>query len=244
MGARQRRHPRFQQRLFRVRQVVGLGLPTQQMVECQHTVRLTAAEGRLQLDDRLATLSRDTFQRLHQESPHAGGDIGSREKLHRVLILHGCRPARYLREVRGELRVAVGPIRHVRMGLDYLTPTRQPGIRLTEHLHAVFLVDGALGLRRKLLHGGGTIGRTVKDGAHHCGKPRRAVCVESLTETRHRIQCAARILAAAVLRALVGQGVPRSLELLAPVSMVDAELTPEDRIPLVVEELEAALQVQ
>ena len=201
------------------------------MIERQHTVRLAAAEGRLQLDDRLAALPRDALQRLHQQFSHAGGDIGSREELHRVLILDGCRSARHLREVCGKLCVAVGPVRHVRVGLNHLAPAWQTGIRLAKHLHAVLLVERSLRFRNELLYGGGTIGRPVADGTYHCGEPCRAVRIKPLAETRHRVQRAVGVLLTAILRAFVGSFIPGSLQFLAPIPIIDWEFAPEDVIP-------------
>ena len=97
----------------------------QHVIERKHTVRLAAAECRLELDHGLAVLAADASKRLHEQPRHALGHIGTRKELHGVAILERALATCDLCEVCSELGVLVPSRRHIQMRFDYVAPARQ-----------------------------------------------------------------------------------------------------------------------
>ena len=60
---------------------------SQQMIECQHTVRFTAAKSSFQLDDWLTICTGHSFEGLYQQALHSLSHIGPRKEFYGIPIL-------------------------------------------------------------------------------------------------------------------------------------------------------------
>ena len=206
-------------------------------------MRFAAAEGRFELDDRLAVLAGNALQRLHQKTGHAFGHIGSGEEFHRVAVFVRSFAARDLRKVGGELGVAVAALSHVRMRFDDIAPAWQVGGRFRKD--AGSLGRGGHGLRGGLFSdsrrtGGRTVAGFTQEGAYLFGGFR----VELFTKAGHGIEGAPGIAVVEVFRAYVGQPVAHPHEFLGPGAMVDRKTLAEHLAPQHVEQNEATLDIQ
>jgi hypothetical protein len=76
-------------------------------------VRLTAAEGGLELDDRVAAGAGDPFHHRVEEESHSLGDVGAFEEEHRVAILGAGGAGMDAGEVGRELRLLEGALQDV-----------------------------------------------------------------------------------------------------------------------------------
>ena len=199
------------------------------MVEREHAVRLAAAEGGLELDHGLAVKAGHTAQRLHEQALHALGHIRAPEELHGVAVLERPLATRHLRQVGGELGVAVAALRNVLMRLHHVTPAGQPfhrdGLRLG--------LGGGDGLRRRhrVARRHRPLGAAVARLAKQRVDLRRAVGVHLLAQATHGVKRAPRIIVAEVLASPMRELVPGALELHDPVLAVLGEVLPEDVTP-------------
>ncbi|MFH1477408.1 MAG: hypothetical protein ABIH24_07965 [Verrucomicrobiota bacterium] len=81
---------------------LGRGLAAREVIDGQHGVGLTAAEGSLELDDGITALAGQPLDHGIQEQAHAFRDEGALEKQDGVLIFVWCRLGHNLAQVSGE----------------------------------------------------------------------------------------------------------------------------------------------
>ena len=155
------------------------------MVKRQHTVGLAAAKGGFQLNDRLAVLSADPLECLHQKTGHALGDVGSGKKFHRVTVFKGSLTPRYLRQIGGELCIFVTSLRHIWVRFHHVPPAGQTGQGLAHNTGV-----GSLGLRRggNLHHIGGAFGAAVAELAQDLADLLSGFIVKGFAQARHGVQ--------------------------------------------------------
>ena len=103
------------------------------MIQREHAVGFAAAEGCLQLDDRLTVPAGNALEALHQQAAHALGDIGACKEFHRIAVLKRALPAGDLGEVGGKFRILIPALGDIRMRLDHVPPTGQTGCRALQH---------------------------------------------------------------------------------------------------------------
>ena len=154
------------------------------MVKRQHTVGLAAAKGGFQLDDRLAILSADPLECLHQQTGHALGDVGAGKKLHRVTVFKGTLAPCYLRQIGGKLCVFVASLRYIRVRLHHVPPAGQTGQRFAHNAGV-----GGLGLRRgsNLHYVGGAFGTAVAKLAQDLADLLGGFVVKGFAQARHGV---------------------------------------------------------
>ena len=127
----QRVHAQGGEQLVGVRQIAAFDLRVEQVIQREYRVRLTAAEVRLEGDDRVALLVDQPLDRVGEQVAQAFGQVGPAEELDGVAILR-CRDALPdLVEVRGELGLLVVAGRDVVVGFHDFPPGRQARRRLT-----------------------------------------------------------------------------------------------------------------
>ena len=93
-----------------------------QMIHRQHRVCLAATEGRLQLDDRFATLAVEALGHLCEQAPHAFGYEGSLVECLRISVFLRCPARAHRREVGGKFRLLECAAEHIRMRDDDFSP--------------------------------------------------------------------------------------------------------------------------
>ena len=103
-------------------QVAQRALARGQVIDRQHGVRLAAAEGGLQLDDRLAALAVEPLRHLGEQQAHALGDEGALEKCRGVLVFRGRLAGAHGGDVGGKLGLLERAFQHVGMGNDDFSP--------------------------------------------------------------------------------------------------------------------------
>ena len=96
--------------------------PCRQMEHREERVRLTAAEGRLELDDRLAALAGQPLGHLGKQERHAFGDVRAVEEECGILVDVGRLARTDGRDVGGELRLLERAFEHVGVGNRDFTP--------------------------------------------------------------------------------------------------------------------------
>ena len=101
------------------------GCPREEMVKREHRVRLAAAEVGLELHDRVTPLPRKALDRASQQALQTVGEIGTTEKLDRVLILVRPLTQVHLPQVGGELGLLVAATGHVPVRRHDLAPGLQ-----------------------------------------------------------------------------------------------------------------------
>ena len=95
------------------------------MKHCDFGVGLAAAEGRHEINHRLAAHPVDPLQRLGKQVLQSPGDEGAREELLRVAVLGARDTKANLPEICSELGQLVGALSHVIVWLDDFPPGRQ-----------------------------------------------------------------------------------------------------------------------
>ena len=121
----------------------------EQVMQCQHRVRLAATEVGLQLDDRVSPLARQSQHCLRQESAKPLSQEGSAEELGRILVLVRSFALINLPEIGGELGLLVAARCNVRVWSDDFPPRLQGTVRLAfgrldrllSHLLAALVVE-------------------------------------------------------------------------------------------------------
>jgi hypothetical protein len=92
------------------------------MIHRQHRVCLASTEGRLQLDNRLATLAVEALGYLREQTPHAFGDEGSLVECLRVAVFLRCLARAHRRKVGSKFRLLECAAEHIRMRDDDFSP--------------------------------------------------------------------------------------------------------------------------
>ena len=103
------------------------GRPGEQVIQRQHGVGLTAAEVRLELNDRVSASAREAADGPHQQPLQAFRQIRAPEELDGVSILVCAFTQMHLPEIGGELGLLVAPARDVPVGGDDFPPWLQAG---------------------------------------------------------------------------------------------------------------------
>ena len=211
------------------------------MVKRQHTVGLAAAKGGFQLDDRLAILSADPLECLHQQTGHALGDVGAGKKLHRVTVFKGSLTPRYLRQIGGKLCVFVASLRHIRVGFHHVPPAGQTGQGLAHNTGV-----GSLRFRRggNLHHVGGAFGAAVAELAQDLADLLGSFIVKGFAQARHGVQRTPCVILRKIGPANVRQLVAHTHQLFCPGAVVDGQLPLEQVVPLAVKQTQAVCHIQ
>ena len=96
------------------------------MIERDEAVRLTAAESRFRLDDRVTAVAAEELQRVHEQLAHARRDVGLMEKLDRIAIFRDSGASIVnLLQIGGELRIPETPKRDIAVRRCHLAPRTQ-----------------------------------------------------------------------------------------------------------------------
>ena len=109
------------------------GLAAQQVIQRQHTVCFAAAEGRFQLNNRLAVFAGHTSHRLHQQALHALRHIGAGKKLYGITIFKGTFATCHLRKVCRKFSVTIAPLSHIGVRLHHITPAGKSSRGNSQH---------------------------------------------------------------------------------------------------------------
>ena len=92
------------------------------VIDRHHAVRLAAAKGGLQLNDRLAAHTVQPLHHLNQQQTHALRNKGALKKCGRLLVLARGSAQVDSRQIGGKLSLLKGAFEHIGVGYDHFTP--------------------------------------------------------------------------------------------------------------------------
>ena len=212
-----------------------------QMIQGQHTVRLTAAEGRLQLNDGISAQAAHALQRLQHQPFHTRRHIGALEEFNWIQIFRGPFTLCNLSQIRGELRVFITSLRDVRVRLH----NRPPAWKIPLYCHDA--VACTLRFRRGVTSRSRehrALGGAVAQLPSQRTQLLCALVVQRSAEARHRIKRPPCVILVEISDACVSDAVADAHQLLRPRTVIYRKFLTKNVVPSPVEKAQTVGEIQ